>query len=82
MDMGRFHVKTGHLSKLAQEKSEKYPGRLACMQDFPNARSVIQLLCRSEQITRLFQFSLLSKDEKRTSFRSPKGIDEAKLSLI
>ena len=24
-DMGRFHVKTGHLSKLAQEKSEK-PG--------------------------------------------------------
>ena len=52
------------------------------MQDFPNARSAIQLLCRSEQITRLFQFSLLSKDEKRTSFRSPKGIDEAKLSLI
>ena len=34
--MGRFHVKTGHLSKLAQEKSEKAgrpakTGGLACM---------------------------------------------------
>ena len=25
-DMGRSHVKTEHLSKLAQEKSEKNPG--------------------------------------------------------
>ena len=38
--------------------------------------------CQPDDKSGTHQISLLSKDEKRTSFRSPKGIDEPKLSLI
>ena len=50
----------------------------------PSARSVIQLLCHSESITGLFQFSLLNSDEKEAIVLLSQGkvMNANKLSTI
>ena len=52
--------------------------------NYPDAKNVILLLCHSEPITGLFQFSLLSKDEKKAIVLLSQGnsISARELALI